>query len=83
MSEAYDGREVVGMDLHGRRSVLVRMTADGRKLPSAGIPGAAADRPPGPAPASPQGGLAQQPQSYQASPPAPSRPHTLHAVQSG
>jgi hypothetical protein len=38
MSEAYDGREVVGMDLHRRRSVLVRMTADGRKLPSAGIP---------------------------------------------
>ena len=32
MSEAYDGREVVGMDLHRRRSVLVRMTADGRKL---------------------------------------------------
>jgi transposase len=32
MTEAYDGREVVGMDLHRRRSVLVRMTADGRKL---------------------------------------------------
>ncbi len=32
MSEAYDGREVVGMDLHRRRSVLVRMTPDGRKL---------------------------------------------------
>ncbi len=32
MPEAYDGREVVGMDLHRRRSVLVRMTADGRKL---------------------------------------------------
>ena len=27
MTEAYDGREVVGMDLHRRRSVLVRMTA--------------------------------------------------------
>ena len=26
MTEAYDGREVVGMDLHRRRSVLVRMT---------------------------------------------------------
>ena len=38
MSEAYDGREVVGMDLHCRRRVPVRMTADGRKLPSAGIP---------------------------------------------
>ena len=32
MTEAYDGRQVVGMDLHRRRSVLVRMTMDGRKL---------------------------------------------------
>jgi transposase len=32
MTEAYDGRRVVGMDLHRRRSVLVRMTGDGRKL---------------------------------------------------
>jgi hypothetical protein len=32
MTAAYDGREVVGMDLHRRRSVLVRMAADGRKL---------------------------------------------------
>ena len=32
MMEAYDGRQVVGMDLHRRRSVLVRMTEDGRKL---------------------------------------------------
>jgi len=32
MAEAYDGRQVVGMDLHRRRSVLVRMTMDGRKL---------------------------------------------------
>ena len=37
MNEAYDGREVVGMDLHRRRSVLVRMTADGRKLETARI----------------------------------------------
>jgi hypothetical protein len=37
MTEAYDGREVVGMDLHRRRSVLVRMTADGRKLETARI----------------------------------------------
>ena len=37
MSEAYDGRQVVGMDLHRRRSVLVRMTADGRKLETARI----------------------------------------------
>jgi transposase len=32
MTEAYDNRQVVGMDLHRRRSVLVRMTEDGRKL---------------------------------------------------
>ncbi len=37
MAEAYDGREVVGMDLHRRRSVLVRMTGDGRKLETARI----------------------------------------------
>jgi transposase len=33
----YDGRQVVGMDLHRRRSVLVRMTMDGRKLETARI----------------------------------------------
>ena len=32
MEAAYDGRQVVGMDLHRRRSVLVRMTEDGRRL---------------------------------------------------
>jgi hypothetical protein len=32
MSEAYDGQQIVGMDLHRRRSVLVRMTPEGRKL---------------------------------------------------
>jgi transposase len=32
METAYDGRQVVGMDLHRRRSVLVRMTEDGRHL---------------------------------------------------
>jgi transposase len=32
MDEAYDGRQVVGMDLHRRRSVLVRMGMDGQKL---------------------------------------------------
>src|SRR5215467_7177439 len=37
MTEAYDGPQVVGMDLHRRRSVLVRMTADGRRLGSARI----------------------------------------------
>ncbi len=38
MTEAYDGRQVVGMDLHRRRSVLVRMTEDGLARPH--------DRPP-------------------------------------
>src|SRR5215472_13952323 len=37
MTEAYDGRQVVGMDLHRRRSVLVRMSEDGRRLGSARI----------------------------------------------
>jgi len=32
MTEGYDGRQVVGMDLHRWRSVLVRMTEDGRRL---------------------------------------------------
>jgi hypothetical protein len=32
MEKAYDGRQIVGMDLHRRRSVLVRMTQDGRRL---------------------------------------------------
>jgi hypothetical protein len=35
--EAYDGPQMVGMDLHRRRSVLVRMTEDGRKLGTARI----------------------------------------------
>ena len=42
MTEAYDGRQVVGMDLHRRRSVLVRMTMDGRKLETARIVNSAA-----------------------------------------
>ena len=37
MTEAYDGRQVVGMDLHRHRSVVVRMTEDGRKLETARI----------------------------------------------
>jgi transposase len=37
MTEAYDGRQVVGMDLHRHRSVLVRMTEDGRRLGTARI----------------------------------------------
>jgi transposase len=37
METAYDGRQVVGMDLHRRRSVLVRMTEDGRRLGAARI----------------------------------------------
>src|SRR5580704_19242255 len=32
MTESYDGRQVVGIDLHRHRSVIVRMTEDGRKL---------------------------------------------------
>src|SRR6266536_5762162 len=43
MTEACDGREVVGMDLHRRRSVLVRMTPDGRKLETARITNSAAE----------------------------------------
>jgi hypothetical protein len=35
--EAYDGPQIVGMDLHRRRSVLVRMTPDGRRLDKAQI----------------------------------------------
>ena len=42
MESAYDGPQVVGMDLHRRRSVLVRMTADGRKLATARIDNTAA-----------------------------------------
>jgi transposase len=42
MTEAYDGRQVVGMDLHRRRSVLVRMSMDGRKLETARITNSAA-----------------------------------------
>ena len=37
MESAYDGPQIVGMDLHRKRSVLVRMTADGRKLATARI----------------------------------------------
>jgi hypothetical protein len=32
MGEAYDGKQIVGMDLHRRRSVLVRMTEAGEHL---------------------------------------------------
>ena len=37
METAYDGRQIVGMDLHRRRWVLVRMTGDGRRLGMARI----------------------------------------------
>jgi transposase len=37
METAYDGRQIVGIDLHRRRSVLVRMTEDGRRLGTARI----------------------------------------------
>ena len=43
MTESYDGRQVVGMDLHRRRSVLVRMTADGQRLETARITNSAAE----------------------------------------
>ena len=32
MSGAYEGRQIIGMDLHRRRSVLVRMTEAGDAL---------------------------------------------------
>ncbi|MGH3783108.1 MAG: hypothetical protein ACRDRO_21420 [Pseudonocardiaceae bacterium] len=32
MSEVYAGKQIVGMDLHRRRSVLVRMTETGDRL---------------------------------------------------
>jgi hypothetical protein len=32
VSEVYDSKQVVGMDLHRRRSVLVRMTETGERL---------------------------------------------------
>jgi hypothetical protein len=34
---SYDGRQVVGIDLHRRRTVIVRMTGDGRKLETSRI----------------------------------------------
>jgi hypothetical protein len=30
--DEYDGREFVGIDLHRRRSVIVRMTPDGQRI---------------------------------------------------
>ena len=30
--EEYDGRQFVGIDLHRRRSVIVRMTPDGQRI---------------------------------------------------
>jgi|ERR1700761_2222151 len=37
MTESDDGQQVVGVDLYRQRSVLVRMTGDGRKLETARI----------------------------------------------
>jgi transposase len=37
MQAEYDGRQIVGMDLHRRRSVLVRMTENGERLGTARI----------------------------------------------
>jgi hypothetical protein len=33
----YDGKQYVGIDLHRRRSVIVRMTDQGEKLETVGI----------------------------------------------
>jgi len=38
MQAEYDGRQVVGIDLHRRRSVIVRMTEAGERLDSVRIP---------------------------------------------
>ena len=43
MGTGYDGRQVVGMDLHRCRGVLVRMTEDGRRLGTARITNSAAE----------------------------------------
>jgi hypothetical protein len=43
MTKAYDGRQIVGIDLHRRRWVLVRMTEDGRRLDTARITNSAAE----------------------------------------
>ena len=32
VNAGYDGRQVVGIDLHRRRSVIVQMTPDGQRL---------------------------------------------------
>jgi hypothetical protein len=37
MNGDYAGRQIVGMDLRRHRSVLVRMTEDGRKLGTARV----------------------------------------------
>ena len=39
------GRQVVGIDLHRRRSVIVRMTEDGRKLETVRITNSPASAP--------------------------------------
>ncbi|HEY3035764.1 MAG TPA: hypothetical protein VGJ54_14050 [Streptosporangiaceae bacterium] len=43
MEAAYDGPQIVGMDLHRRRSVLVRMAEDGTRLGTAKITNSAAE----------------------------------------
>ena len=43
METAYDGRQIVGLDVHRRRSVLVRMTEDGQRLGTAKITNSAAE----------------------------------------
>ena len=36
MSGAYEGKQIVGMDLHRRRLVLVRLTQTGEQLETCG-----------------------------------------------
>ncbi len=38
VSESYEGKQIVGIDLHRRRSVLVRMTEAGEVLERCGSP---------------------------------------------
>lgn len=37
MTAGYDGQQIVGMDLHRKRSVLVRMSSEGERLGKARI----------------------------------------------
>jgi hypothetical protein len=62
VSGAYEGKQIVGMDLHRRRSVLVRMTETGEHLetvrwPTTCAPPSSSRRSPRPcSPADPRAG---------------------------